>query len=117
MSPTARHSSALRPPSSPREAAFVGATLKPDRRERFALAVVGAEYLLAGCRVEPMTGDASCARPNSSSGCAGTRLQPTKLAGISYAGRRLEKLSEDLGVNYMLMAVRGPSSSRSAISG
>jgi len=94
--------------------AFVGATLNRTPRA-FALAVVGAEYLL---RWLPRgTHDwRRFVRPSEFVlGLRRHRLQPTKLAGISYAGGDW-KLSEDLGVNYMLMAVRGHQQP-SAISG
>jgi 2-polyprenyl-6-hydroxyphenyl methylase/3-demethylubiquinone-9 3-methyltransferase len=89
---------------------FVGATLNRTARA-FALAVVGAEYLLRW--LPPGTHDwnrfvrpSEFALPLRRAGLATTRF-----AGMSYDLRRREwRLSNDLSVNYMLVAIRPPAS-------
>jgi 2-polyprenyl-6-hydroxyphenyl methylase/3-demethylubiquinone-9 3-methyltransferase len=85
--------------------AFVGATLNRTKRA-FALAIIGAEYLL---RWLPRgTHDwRRFVRPSEFVlGLRRHGLTATEMAGISYTPGGEWKLSEDLAVNYMLMAAR-----------
>jgi 2-polyprenyl-6-hydroxyphenyl methylase / 3-demethylubiquinone-9 3-methyltransferase len=85
--------------------AFIGATLNRTKRA-FALAIVGAEYVL---RWLPRgTHDwRRFVRPSEFVlGLRRHGLTATEMAGISYSPGAEWKLSEDLAVNYMLMAVQ-----------
>jgi 2-polyprenyl-6-hydroxyphenyl methylase/3-demethylubiquinone-9 3-methyltransferase len=86
--------------------AFIGATLNRTPRS-LASAIVGAEYLL--CWLPRGTHDwRKFVRPSELVlGLRRNGLKPTKLAGLSYDLIRGQwSLSRDLGVNYMVMAVR-----------
>jgi 2-polyprenyl-6-hydroxyphenyl methylase/3-demethylubiquinone-9 3-methyltransferase len=85
---------------------FVGATLNRTARS-FALAIVGAEYVLRW--LPPGTHDWNrFVRPSEFSlPLRRAGLATTRLAGLSYGLRSAEwRLSDDLSVNYMLVAVR-----------
>jgi 2-polyprenyl-6-hydroxyphenyl methylase / 3-demethylubiquinone-9 3-methyltransferase len=86
--------------------AFVGATLNRTTRS-FVLAVIGAEYILRW--LPPGTHDwRKFVRPSEFVlGLRRNGLRATRLAGVRYDLRRGEwSLSPDLGVNYMIAAVR-----------
>jgi 2-polyprenyl-6-hydroxyphenyl methylase / 3-demethylubiquinone-9 3-methyltransferase len=85
---------------------FIGATLNRTARS-FALAIVGAEYLLRW--LPPGTHDWNrFVRPSEFSlPLRRAGLATTRLAGMSYDWRNGEwRISDDLAVNYMLVAVR-----------
>jgi 2-polyprenyl-6-hydroxyphenyl methylase / 3-demethylubiquinone-9 3-methyltransferase len=85
---------------------FIGATLNRTARS-FALAIVGAEYVLRW--VPPGTHDWSRLVRPSEFALALRRvgLRTTRLAGFAYDWRSGEwRESDDLSVNYMLVAVR-----------
>jgi 2-polyprenyl-6-hydroxyphenyl methylase/3-demethylubiquinone-9 3-methyltransferase len=85
---------------------YVGATLNRTARS-FALAIVGAEYVLRW--LPPGTHDWNrFVRPSEFSlPLRRAGLATTRLAGLSYGLRSAEwRLSDDLSVNYMLVAVR-----------
>jgi 2-polyprenyl-6-hydroxyphenyl methylase/3-demethylubiquinone-9 3-methyltransferase len=85
---------------------FVGATLNRTARA-FALAIVGAEYVLRW--LPPGTHDWSrFVRPSEFSlPLRRAGLATTRLVGMSYDLRSREwRVSDDLSVNYMLVAVR-----------
>jgi 2-polyprenyl-6-hydroxyphenyl methylase/3-demethylubiquinone-9 3-methyltransferase len=85
--------------------AFVGATLNRTKRA-FALAIVGAEYVL-GWLPRGTHDWRKFVRPSEFVlGLRRHGLAATEMAGISYAPGGEWKLSEDLAVNYMLMARR-----------
>ena len=86
--------------------AFIGATLNRTARS-FALAIIGAEYLLGW--LPPGTHDwRRLVRPSEFVlGLRRAGLPTVKLAGLSYDWRDGSwRQSEDLSVNYMLLAVR-----------
>jgi 2-polyprenyl-6-hydroxyphenyl methylase/3-demethylubiquinone-9 3-methyltransferase len=86
--------------------AFVGATLNRTMRS-FALAIVGAEYLFGWLR--PATHDWSkFLRPSEFIlGLRRNGFSATRLSGIVYdPWRGIWSLAPDLGVNYMVAAVR-----------
>lgn len=92
---------------------FVGATLNRTARA-FALAVVGAEYVLRW--LPPGTHDWNrFLRPSEFSlPLRRAGLATTRLVGLSYELRSGEwRLTDDLSVNYMLVAVRRPHGSDS----
>src|SRR3954469_8378292 len=85
---------------------FVGATLNRTARA-FALAIVGAEYVLRW--LPPGTHDWNrFVRPSEFAlKLRRAGLAATRLAGMSYDLQRREwRLSDDLSVNYMLVAIR-----------
>ena len=87
---------------------FIGATLNRTARS-FALAIVGAEYVLRW--LPPGTHDWNrFVRPSEFSLAAAPRRAPTtRLAGIATTGAerpQVAHLGDDLSVNYMLVAVR-----------
>jgi 2-polyprenyl-6-hydroxyphenyl methylase/3-demethylubiquinone-9 3-methyltransferase len=85
---------------------FIGATINRTARA-FALAIVGAEYLLRW--LPPGTHDWNrFVRPSEFSlPLRRAGLRTTRLAGLGYDWRRGEwRLCDDLSVNYMLAAVR-----------
>lgn len=85
--------------------AFVGATLNRTKRA-FALAIVGAEYVL-GWLPRGTHDWRRFVRPSEFVlGLRRHGLAATEMAGISYSAGGEWKLSEDLAVNYMLMAAR-----------
>jgi 2-polyprenyl-6-hydroxyphenyl methylase/3-demethylubiquinone-9 3-methyltransferase len=86
--------------------AFIGATLNRTVQS-FALAIVGAEYLL-GWLPHGTHDWRKFVRPSEFVlGLRRNGLQPTRMAGISYdPARGTWARSNDLGVNYMVMAVR-----------
>ena len=86
--------------------AFIGATLNRTPRS-FALAIVGAEYLL-GWLPRGTHDWQRFVRPSEFVlGLRRAGLRTTRLAGLGYDWRRGEwTQSEDLSVNYMLAAVR-----------
>ena len=85
---------------------FIGATLNRTVQS-FALAIVGAEYLL-GWLPRGTHDWRKFVRPSEFVlGLRRNSLQPTQLAGISYDPvRGTWAQSSDLGINYMVMAVR-----------
>lgn len=85
--------------------AFIGATLNRTTRS-FALAIVGAEYLL-GWLPRGTHDWRKFVRPSEFVlGLRGNGLQPTQLAGVSYdLASGTWALSGDLSVNYMVTAV------------
>jgi 2-polyprenyl-6-hydroxyphenyl methylase / 3-demethylubiquinone-9 3-methyltransferase len=86
--------------------AFVGATLNRTVRS-FALAIVGAEYIFRW--LPPGTHDwRKFLRPSEFVlGLRRNGLLATRLTGVRYDPRRGEwSLSTDLGINYMVAAVR-----------
>jgi 2-polyprenyl-6-hydroxyphenyl methylase/3-demethylubiquinone-9 3-methyltransferase len=88
--------------------AFIGATINRTARS-FALAIVGAEYVLAW--LPRGTHDwRRFVRPSEFAlGLRRNGLSATQLFGISYdLERRSWVVSRDLAVNYMIMAVRPP---------
>ena len=85
---------------------FIGATLNRTARA-FAMAIVGAEYVLRW--LPPGTHDWNrLVRPSEFSlPLRRAGLAPTRLAGMSYDWRGdAWRISDDLSVNYMLVAVR-----------
>jgi 2-polyprenyl-6-hydroxyphenyl methylase/3-demethylubiquinone-9 3-methyltransferase len=86
--------------------AFIGATLNRTAAS-FALAIIGAEYLL-GWLPRGTHNWRKFVRPSEFVlGLRRHGLYPTELSGVSYDWSRGEwSLSEDLTVNYMVMAVR-----------
>jgi len=85
---------------------FIGATLNRTARA-FAMAIIGAEYALRW--LPPGTHDWSrFVRPSEFSlPLRRAGLATTRLAGMSYTLRGGEwRISDDLSVNYMLVAVR-----------
>ena len=86
--------------------AFIGATLNRTARS-FALAIVGAEYLL-GWLPRGTHDWQRFVRPSEFVlGLRRRGLRATRLAGLSYDLRRGDWAeSEDLSVNYMLAATR-----------
>jgi 2-polyprenyl-6-hydroxyphenyl methylase / 3-demethylubiquinone-9 3-methyltransferase len=85
---------------------FIGATLNRTARS-FALAIIGAEYLLGW--LPPGTHDwRKFIRPSEFvTGLRRNGLHPTELIGVSYDWLSGEwSLSQDLTVNYMIMVVR-----------
>lgn len=86
--------------------AFVGATLNRTASS-FALAVIGAEYLL-GWLPRGTHDWRRFMRPSELViGLRRSGLQVTQISGVSYdLGRREWSLSRNLAVNYMVMAVR-----------
>lgn len=85
---------------------FVGATINRTARA-YALAVVGAEYVLRW--LPPGTHDwRRFVRPSEFAlGLRRAGLATTRFAGLGYDWRRgLWRETDDLSVNYMLMAVR-----------
>jgi 2-polyprenyl-6-hydroxyphenyl methylase/3-demethylubiquinone-9 3-methyltransferase len=86
--------------------AFIGATLNRTGRS-FASAVIGAEYLL-GWLPRGTHDWRKFVRPSELVlGLRHNGLSPTELSGVSYDLIRGEwSLSQDLGVNYMVAAVR-----------
>jgi 2-polyprenyl-6-hydroxyphenyl methylase/3-demethylubiquinone-9 3-methyltransferase len=86
--------------------AFIGATLNRTSRS-FAAAIIGAEYLL-GWLPRGTHDWRKFMRPSELVlGLRRNGLYPTDLAGVSYDLARADwSLSRDLGVNYMVMAVR-----------
>jgi 2-polyprenyl-6-hydroxyphenyl methylase/3-demethylubiquinone-9 3-methyltransferase len=86
--------------------AFIGATLNRTARS-FALAIIGAEYLLGW--LPPGTHDwRKFVRPSEFVlGLRRNGLYPSQLTGLTYDWPSGEwSLSQDLDVNYMIMAVR-----------
>jgi 2-polyprenyl-6-hydroxyphenyl methylase/3-demethylubiquinone-9 3-methyltransferase len=85
---------------------FIGATLNRTMRS-FALAIVGAEYLL-GWLPRGTHDWQRFVRPSEFVvGLRRSGLQPTRLKGLSYRlGSGEWALSDDLAVNYLVMAVR-----------
>lgn len=86
--------------------AFIGATLNRTPRS-FAAAIIGAEYLL-GWLPRGTHDWRKFMRPSELVlGLRRNGLNPTEMTGVSYDLIRREwSLSRDLGVNYMVMAVR-----------
>ncbi|MGA7868680.1 MAG: bifunctional 2-polyprenyl-6-hydroxyphenol methylase/3-demethylubiquinol 3-O-methyltransferase UbiG [Stellaceae bacterium] len=86
--------------------AFIGATLNRTPRS-FAAAIIGAEYLL-GWLPRGTHDWRKFMRPSELVlGLRRNGLNPTDMTGVSYDLIRGEwSLSRDLGVNYMVMAVR-----------
>jgi 2-polyprenyl-6-hydroxyphenyl methylase / 3-demethylubiquinone-9 3-methyltransferase len=86
--------------------ALIGATLNRTAAS-FALAIIGAEYLL-GWLPRGTHDWHKFMRPSEFVlGLRRHRLHPTELSGVSYDWSRGEwSLSEDLAINYMVMAVR-----------
>ena len=85
---------------------FIGATLNRTARA-FALAIVGAEYVLRW--LPPGTHDWNrFVRPSEFAlKLRRAGLAATRLAGMNYDLRSREwRLSDDLSVNYMLVAIR-----------
>jgi 2-polyprenyl-6-hydroxyphenyl methylase/3-demethylubiquinone-9 3-methyltransferase len=89
-----------------RGGAFIGATLNRTARS-FALAIVGAEYLL-GWLPRGTHDWRKFVRPSEFVlGLRRNGLQPTQLSGVSYdPARGTWAVSRDLGVNYMVTATR-----------
>jgi 2-polyprenyl-6-hydroxyphenyl methylase/3-demethylubiquinone-9 3-methyltransferase len=86
--------------------AFVGATLNRTLRS-FALAIVGAEYLLGWLPRGTHEWRKFVRVSELVLGLRRNGLKATALAGLSFDWMRGEwALSRDLGVNYMVMAVR-----------
>ena len=87
--------------------AFIGATLNRTPQS-FALAIVGAEYLLGWLpRGTHDWQQVSCARRNSCSACAGPGSTRRGLRGMRYRLLSGDWAStDDLSVNYMVTAVR-----------
>ena len=85
--------------------AFIGATLNRTARS-FALAIVGAEYVLGW--LPPRTHDwQRFVRPSEFVlGLRRAGLVTTKMAGLTYDWSRGWRISDDLSVNYMLVAGR-----------
>jgi 2-polyprenyl-6-hydroxyphenyl methylase / 3-demethylubiquinone-9 3-methyltransferase len=92
------------------DGAFIAATINRTARS-FALAIVGAEYLLGW--IPRGTHDwRRFLRPSEMIlGLRRNRVQATEIAGLSYdIGSGGWMLSRDIEVNYLLMASRGESS-------